>query len=97
MVLMKKQVIKKVTKKAAKKIKAVTPKKVLKAQAVKVKLKKGDPGYYAEIGRISAAKRKLKSDYFSSMAKLSHPANNPDADLDGSHGGRKKKTDTTEG
>jgi hypothetical protein len=73
-----------------KKPKAVVPKKVQKAQAVKVKLTKADPGYYAKIGAISAAKRKLKSDYFSEMAKLSHGAGHRPG---GYHGGRKKKVD----
>jgi hypothetical protein len=89
---MKKQVIKKVTKKAAKKLKAVAPKKVQKAQAVK--LSKQDPDYYKKIGAISAAKRKLNSTYFSDMAKKSHPVNNPEADREGYFGGRKPKTDT---
>lgn len=82
-------------KQTIKKPKAATPKKVQKAQVVKPKLKKSDPDYYSKIGAISAAKRKLKSTYFSDMAKLSHPVNNPEADRDGYKGGRKKKEDTT--
>ena len=82
---MKKQVIKKP--------KAAAPKNLQKGRAVKVKLKKSDPDYFKKIGQISAKKRKLDSTYFSDMAKKSHPANNPDADRDGYHGGRKKKTE----
>ena len=54
----------------------------------KKKLSKKDPNYYSKIGAISAAKRKLKSDYFSQMAKLSHAAG---ARPDGYKGGRKPK------
>ncbi len=82
-------------------MKTVRPKSVKKAtikKAVKktpskpkVKLSKTDPNYYAKIGAISAARRKLNSDYFSNMAKKSHPSNNPDADRAGYFGGRKKK------
>ena len=74
-----------------KKPKAATLKKVQKAKPAKGKLKKSDPNYYSKIGQISAAARKLKSDYFSEMAKLSHAANNPKAKRNGYHGGRKPK------
>lgn len=72
----KKQTIKKAVKKAPSK-----PKK---------KLSKKDPNYYAKIGAISAAKRKLKSDYFSEMAKKSHGAG---SNRTGYFGGRKPKAD----
>ena len=57
----------------------------------KQKLSKKDPDYFAKIGAISAAKRKLNRDYFSNMARLSHGKNSA---RDGYHGGRKPK-DTT--
>ena len=83
-------------------MKTVKPKSVKKAvikKAVKKisskpkeKLSKDDPNYYAKIGAISAAKRKLNREFFISMAKLSHaPGSRPD----GYKGGRKKK-DATE-
>ena len=75
-------------KQTIKKPKAVVPKKIGKAKPVKTKLSKSDPNYYAKIGAISAAARKLKSSYFSDMAKKSH---GPDSARDGYHGGRKKK------
>jgi hypothetical protein len=59
----------------------------------KQKLSKSDPDYYKKIGQISAARRKLNSTYFSDMAAKSHPSNNPDAERDGYHGGRRKKED----
>ena len=70
-----------------KKPKAVAPKKVQKAQPVKVKLKKSDPDYFSKIGAISAAKRKLPSEYFSVMAAKSHA----EGCRDGYYGGRKRK------
>jgi hypothetical protein len=76
-------------------VKPQTVKKAAVKKAVtkpKVKLSKQDPNYYAKIGAISAAKRKLSKDYFSQMAKLSHGENSA---RDGYHGGRKKK-DATE-
>ena len=83
---MKKQAVKKLKTVTAKKPKAAAVKKVLKG--LPVKLSKSDPNYYAKIGAISAAKRKLKSDYFSNMAKLSH---NAESRPEGYKGGRKKK------
>ena len=74
-----------------KKPKAAAPKK---AQAAKPKLKKSDPDYFAKIGAISAAKRKLNKEYFSQMAKLSHGAGHRPG---GYHGGRKKKVDAENG
>lgn len=76
-------------KQTVKRIKTVTPKKVQKAQPVKPKLSKQDPNYYSKIGALSAAKRKLNSDYFSRMAKASHKP----GCRDGYHGGRKKKAE----
>jgi hypothetical protein len=76
-----------------KKPKAVTLKKVQKAQPVKPKLSKKDPDYYAKIGAISAAKRKLSKEYFSSMAAKSHGAGSRP---DGYHGGRKPKSTDSE-
>jgi hypothetical protein len=52
------------------------------------KLSKNDPLFYAKIGSISAEKRQLAKEYFSSMAKLSHGEGSK---RDGYHGGRKKK------
>ena len=75
-------------KQTIKKPKPVSVKKVQKGQAVK--LSKQDPDYYKKIGEISAARRKLKPEYFSDMAKLSH---NSESRPDGYKGGRKKKTD----
>jgi len=72
-----------------KKPKAVTPKKIGKAVAGVPKLSKADPDYYAKIGAISAAMRKLSSEFFSEMARKSH---GPDSARDGYYGGRKKKT-----
>ena len=70
-------------------VKKQTIKKAVKAPSKpKKKLSKKDPNYYAKIGAISAAARKLKSSYFSDMAKKSH---GPDSARDGYHGGRKKK------
>lgn len=71
-----------------KKVRSVSAKKISKPQPVKPKLSKSDPDYYAKIGAISAAKRKLDSDYFSEMAKKSHGENSR---RDGYHGGRRKK------
>ena len=79
-------------------MKSVKPKAV-KKQAIKkavkqtpskptLKLSKDDPNYYSKIGAISAAQRKLNSDYFSTMAVLSHGKTSK---RDGYHGGRKKK------
>jgi hypothetical protein len=76
-------------KQTIKKPKTVAPKK---AQPAKPKLKKSDPNYYSKIGAISAAKRKLNSEYFSTMAAKSHaPGSRPD----GYHGGRKPKVTET--
>ena len=72
-----------------KKLKTATPKKVQKAKPVKVKLSKSDPNYYAKIGAISAAKRKLNKEFFSEMARKSHA----EGCRDGYHGGRKPKVD----
>lgn len=70
-------------------VKKQTIKKAVKTPSKpKKKLSKKDPNYYAKIGAISAAARKLKSSYFSDMAKKSH---GPDSARDGYHGGRKKK------
>lgn len=72
-------------------VKKQTIKKAVKTPSKpKKKLSKKDPNYYAKIGAISAAARKLKSSYFSDMAKKSH---GPDSARDGYHGGRKPKTD----
>lgn len=76
-------------KQTVKKIKKVAVKKVGKPTRVKVKLSKKDPDYYKKIGAISAAKRKLNSEYFSQMAAKSHAP----GCRDGYHGGRKKKED----
>ena len=54
----------------------------------KQKLSKKDPDYFAKIGAISAAKRKLNRDYFSNIAKLSHGEHSART---GYFGGRKKK------
>ena len=72
-------------KQTIKRPKAVAPKKVQKAKPVKVKLSKSDPNYYAKIGAISAAKRKLSREYFSSMAAKSHAK----GCRDGYYGGRR--------
>jgi hypothetical protein len=69
--------------------KPVAPKKIGKPRPVTAKLSKKDPDYYAKIGAISAAKRKLNKAYFSDMAKKSH---GPNSARDGYHGGRKPKT-----
>lgn len=82
-------------------MKSIKPKSVKKAtikKAVKktpskpkVKLSKADPSFYQKIGAISAARRKLNSEFFSAMAKKSHaPGSRPE----GYKGGRKKKEDT---
>jgi len=55
-------------------------------------LSKSDPDYYRKIGIISAQKRKMTSEQFSAMAKLSHAPGS----RDGYHGGRKKKEDSTQ-
>jgi hypothetical protein len=69
-------------------VKKQTIKKAVKTPSKpKKKLSKKDPNYYAKIGAISAAARKLKSSYFSDMAKKSHL---PGA-RDGYYGGRKPK------
>ena len=74
-------------KQTIKKPKVVTRKKVAKPKAAPQKLSTKDPDYYAKIGAISAAKRKLKPDYFSKMAKKSHLPGS----RDGYYGGRKPK------
>jgi hypothetical protein len=76
-----------VKKLATKKVKATPIKKAVKSRPVKRKLKKSDPDYYSKIGKISAAKRKLNSKYFSKMAAKSHAP----GCRDGYHGGRKPK------
>ncbi len=73
-----------------KSIKKQTIKKVQKAKPVLPKLSKQDPDYYAKIGAISAARRKLNSEYFSAMAVKSHAAGSRP---EGYKGGRKKKED----
>jgi hypothetical protein len=75
-----------------KSVKKATIKKAVKKSPSKpkIKLSKSDPNYFAKIGAISAARRKLNSTYFSDMAKKSH---GPDSARDGYHGGRKKKED----
>ena len=42
------------------------------SKPAKTKLSKSDPDYYKKIGQISARKRKLSSQDFSEMARLSH-------------------------
>lgn len=79
-------------------MKAMTPKPIKKiiikpsvkksSSKPKPTLSKSDPNYYSKIGTISAARRKLDSEYFSEMARLSHGKNSK---RDGYHGGRKKK------
>lgn len=78
-------------------LRTVKPQPAVKSRpsklAPKVKLSKSDPDYYRKIGLISAKRRKLTSEDFSAMAKLSH---NPDSRPDGYKGGRKPKdTDGT--
>ena len=75
-------------KQTIKKTKVVTRKKVSKPKPATPKLSKSDPDYYSKIGAISAAKRKLKSEYFSAMAVLSHAKGSRP---DGYKGGRKPK------
>lgn len=77
-------------KQTVKKLKTAAPRKIVKVKRAAPKLTKKDPAYYSKIGAISAAKRKLKKDYFSEMAKKSH---GPDSARDGYHGGRKPKAD----
>jgi hypothetical protein len=38
-----------------------------------VRLTKDDPDFFRKLGTVSAAKRNLPSDTFSTMAKASHP------------------------
>jgi hypothetical protein len=76
-------------KQTPRKPKFVAPKKIGKAKAVTPKLSKKDPDYFSKIGAISAARRKLSKEYFSSMAAKSHS----EGCRDGYHGGRKKKAD----
>jgi hypothetical protein len=85
MIFMKTQKPKTVKKQTIKKAVKKTPSKP------KVKLSKADPSYYAKIGAISAAKRKLSKEFFSAMAVKSHAAGSRP---DGYKGGRKKKEDT---
>jgi hypothetical protein len=72
-----------------KKPRTVTPKSGVESKpskpVKKAKLSKKDPNYYSKIGKISARKRKLGSDYFSDMARASH------VNRTSSNGGRKKK------
>jgi hypothetical protein len=72
-----------------KKPRTVTRKSAVQAKPSKpvrkVKLSKKDPNYYSKIGKISAKKRKLGSEYFSDMARASH-VNRTEY-----RGGRKKK------
>ena len=74
-------------------VKKQTIKKAVKqtTSKPKQKLSKSDPDYFAKIGAISAARRKLNSTYFSDMAKKSH---GPESARTGYFGGRKKKADT---
>jgi hypothetical protein len=90
---MKSQKPKAVKKQTPKKLKTVAAKKVQKAKPVTPKLSKSDPEYYAKIGAISAAKRKLNKEYFSAMAAKSHAEGSRP---DGYKGGRKKKEDASE-
>lgn len=52
----------------------------------KTGLSKSDPDYYAKIGAISAAKRKITSEQFAAWARKSHPRKSY-------NGGRPKKED----
>ena len=79
-------------KQTIKKPKVVTRKKVSKPKPAPQKLSKSDPDYFAKIGAISAARRKLNSEYFSTMAKKSHAPGS----RDGYHGGRKPKSKEVE-
>lgn len=65
-----------------------------KAHPVGQKMSKDDPDYYSKIGAISAARRKLSSEYFSDMAVKSHGIN---SSRTGYFGGRKKKVDPKNG
>jgi len=69
-------------------VKKQTVKKVQKAKPVTPKLSKSDPDYYAKIGAISAARRKLSKEFFSEMARKSHAEGSRP---EGYKGGRKKK------
>ena len=70
---------------------AVVKKAVKKVSSKpKQKLSKKDPDYFAKIGAISAAKRKLNREYFSEMARKSHAEGSRP---EGYRGGRKKKVD----
>jgi len=84
-------------KETPKKVRAVniTPevKKTPSKPPKKSGLSKSDPDYYRKIGIISAQKRKMTSEQFSAMARLSHGENSK---RDGYHGGRKKKDDSSQ-
>jgi hypothetical protein len=73
-------------------IPTITPEPAVKPKqskpVKKTGLSKKDPNYYAKIGAISAAKRKLSKSFFSEMARKSH---NPESRPEGYRGGRKKK------
>jgi hypothetical protein len=71
-----------------KKPRALNPEPAVKkrpSKPTKTGLSKKDPDYYSKIGAISAAKRKMKPEQFSEMARRSHPRPG------GYFGGRPKK------
>lgn len=75
-------------KQQVKSIRTDEPKSAVKkkqSKPEKTGLSKSDPNYYAKIGAISAAKRKMSPEQFAEMAKKSHPR------AGGYHGGRPKK------
>lgn len=59
-----------------KKVRKLKPEpKVKKQQSKPVKrtgLSKSDPNYFSKIGKLSAKRRKMSSEAFAAMAKLSH-------------------------
>jgi hypothetical protein len=76
-----------------KQLRRVTLKSAVKAKPSKpskpkrVGLSKADPEYFSKMGKISAKKRKMTSEQFSEMARLSH-VNQPKTRY---NGGRKPK------
>jgi hypothetical protein len=57
-----------------KKLRTDNPKPLVKKRPSKpTGLSKDDKDYYSKIGRISAKKRKMTSEDFAAMARLSHP------------------------
>lgn len=74
-------------------LRKVTPKSAVNkpGSKTKSKLSKSDPDFYKKIGEISAKRRGLDSNYFSTMAKRSH---GPASKRTGYYGGRKPKGDT---